>query len=232
MIAGGDVAIGEHPADRKVIRHVHAQRIRIDHAISHMKPMDLADGEQRLGLKLIHLNKCPVLAPAKTLTEERATEFGIDRAQCLKHLDFLRQHRATQANAIELYQQLNEYPAETNPDYQLYNGFISDADKQKMAQLHQLTPEQLAADAPQFSDERLNSLLFLYRARNYPQTLTHAEMSKWQRYCHDKLTLGVDNPARTVEDFTLALENAAESVQTDERKMKVLQALFQFVSAG
>ena len=34
---------------------------------------DLAEGEQRLGLKLIHLNKCPVLHTAKTLTEERAT---------------------------------------------------------------------------------------------------------------------------------------------------------------
>ncbi|PKM19952.1 MAG: exodeoxyribonuclease I [Gammaproteobacteria bacterium HGW-Gammaproteobacteria-15] len=195
------------------------------------KTADLADGEQRLGLKLIHLNKCPVLAPAKTLTEERAAAFGIDRAQCLKHLDFLRQHRATQAKAIELYQQLNEFPAETNPDYQLYNGFISDGDKQKMQQLHQLPPEQLAVSAPVFSDERLNSLLFLYRARNYPASLTDSEQQKWQRYRTDKLMHGVDNPNLTMEDFSLVLENLAHEHASDEQKMKILKSLYLYVQS-
>src|SRR5690606_19850144 len=115
------------------------------------KTADLADGEHRLGLKLVHLNKCPVLAPAKTLTESRAAELGIDRTTCLQHLDWLRQHRICQNKAIELYQQLDEYPTETNPDYQLYSGFISNADKQKMQQLHELPPEQLGSNAPVFA---------------------------------------------------------------------------------
>mgnify|MGYP006199235057 CR=1 FL=1 len=195
------------------------------------KTADLAEGEQRLGLKLIHLNKCPVLAPAKTLTEERAAQFGIDRTQCLKHLDFLRQHRATQAKAIELYQQLNEFPAETNPDYQLYSGFISDSDKQKMALLHQLKPEQLATDAPVFSDERLNNLLFLYRARNYPYSLTDSEQQKWQRYRTDKLMHGVDNPNLTMEDFSLVLENLTHEHASDEQKMKILKSLYLYVQS-
>jgi len=184
-----------------------------------------------LGLKLIHLNKCPVLAPAKTLSEERAAEFGIDRTQCLKHLEFLRHHRDTQAKAIALYQQLNEFPAETNPDYQLYNGFINDGDKQKMQQLHQLSPEQLAIDAPVFSDERLNSLLFLYRARNYPYSLTDSEQQKWQRYRTDKLMHGLDNPNLTMEDFSLALENLAHEHASDEQKMKILKSLYLYVQS-
>ena len=55
-------------------------------------------------------------------------------------------------------------------------------------------------------------------------------MERWRRYCHDKLTLGVDQPALTVEEFTLALENAAQSAENDPRKMQILQALFRFVS--
>jgi exodeoxyribonuclease I len=195
------------------------------------KSADLAEGEQRLGLKLIHLNKCPVLAPAKTLTEERAVELGINRPQCLQHLGWLRQHRVTQSKVVELYQQLDPYPAESNPDYQLYNGFISPADKQKMHQLHQLAPEQLGTSAPVFADERLNNLLFLYRARNYPATLTDSEQQKWQRYRTDKLMHGLDKPNLTMEEFSLVLENLAHEHASDEKKMQVLKALYLYAQS-
>jgi exodeoxyribonuclease-1 len=192
---------------------------------------DLAEGEERLGLKLIHLNKCPVLANAKTLSVERATELGIDRARCLAHLEWFKQHRQVQQKVVELYQQPTDYPKETNPDYQLYNGFSSDADKHKMLQLHQLTPEQLAVNTPQFSDERLNSLLFLYRARNYPQSLNDSEQQKWQRYRTDKLMHGVDNPNLTMEDFSLLLENLTHEHASDEQKMNILKALYLYVQS-
>jgi exodeoxyribonuclease-1 len=193
------------------------------------KTADLAEDEVRPGLKLVHLNKCPVLANAKTLSEARAAELGIDRKACLAHLEWLRQHREVQQKVVAIYQLEQEFKRETNADYLLYQGFTNDTDKALMQKLHQMSAEQLTASGLLFQDDRLNQLLFLFRARNYPQSLTHDEMQKWQRYCHDKLTLGVDNPARTVEEFMLALENAAELVQTDERKMKILQALYQFV---
>ncbi|KKO43960.1 exonuclease I [Arsukibacterium ikkense] len=193
------------------------------------RSVDLAEGEERLGLKLIHLNKCPVLANAKTLSVERATTLGIDRARCLSHLEWFKQHRELQQKVVELYQQTADYPSETNPDYQLYSGFISDGDKQKMLQLHQLSPEQLAANAPVFSDERLNSLLFLYRARNFPLSLSDSEQQKWQRYRTDKLMHGLDNPNLTMEEFSLALENLAHEHASDEQKMKILKALYLYV---
>ncbi|WP_235357305.1 exodeoxyribonuclease I [Arsukibacterium sp. MJ3] len=192
---------------------------------------DLAAGEERLGLKLIHLNKCPVLANAKALSGERATELGIDRARCLAHLEWFKQHRQVQQKVVELYQQPTDYPKETNPDYQLYNGFSSDADQQKMLQLHQLTPEQLAVKAPLFTDERLNSLLFLYRARNYPQSLNDSEQQKWQRYRTDKLMHGVDNPNLTMEDFSLLLENLTHEHASDEQKMNILKALYLYAQS-
>ncbi len=192
---------------------------------------DLAEGEERLGLKLIHLNKCPVLANAKTLTVERATELGIDRARCLQHLEWFKQHRSVQQKAIELYQVPAEHGAETNPDYQLYSGFISDADKHKMQQLHQLSAEQLAVNAPVFSEERLNNLLFLYRARHYPYSLNDSELQKWQRYRTDKLMHGLDNPNLTMEEFSLALENLAHEHASDEQKMKILKALYLYVQS-
>jgi len=195
------------------------------------KTADLADEEQRLGLKLIHLNKCPVLAPAKTLSEERAIELGINRSQCLQHLDWLRQHRIAQTKALELYQELESYPAESNPDYQLYSSFISNADKLKMQQLHDIKPEDLGISAPVFSDDRLNNLLFLYRARNYPTSLTDSEQQKWQRYRIDKLMHGLDKPNLTMEEFSLALENLAHEHASDEKKMNILKSLYLYVQS-
>jgi exodeoxyribonuclease I len=195
------------------------------------KTSDLADDEPRPGLKLVHLNKCPVLANAKTLTEGRATELGIDRKTCLANLEWLKQNRQLQQKVVELYRTGNEFKAETNPDYQLYQGFTSDQDKQLMQRLHQLSPEALQGSEIQFQDDRLNQLLFRFRARNYPHSLTHDEMEKWRRYCHDKLTFGVDQPALTYEEFTLALESSAESQQNDPKKIQILQALYRFVTA-
>lgn len=195
------------------------------------KSSDLAEGEQRLGLKLIHLNKCPVLANAKTLSAERAAELGIDRNQCLQNLEWLRQHRQCQQTVVELYQQEHEFNAETNPDYQLYSGFISDADKQKMQQLHQLDPANLLADSLIFSEDRLNRLYFLFRARNYPLTLNDNELQKWQRYRTDKLMHGVDDPNLTLEQFSLILENLAHEHSNDEQKIAILKALYRYAEA-
>ena len=194
------------------------------------KTADLAEGEQRLGLKLLHLNKCPVIANAKTLTVERATELGIDRSTCLRHLEWFKQHREVQQKVLALYEQQEEFAAETNPDYQLYTGFINEADKQKMQLLHQQDPLLLAAEPPVFNDERLNRLLFLYRARNYPLTLTDSELQKWQRYRTDKLMQGVDNPNLTFEQFSLALENLAHQHSDDERKLAILKALYHYAT--
>ncbi len=194
------------------------------------KTTDLAEGEARPGLKLVHLNKCPVLAPAKTLTQERAAELGIDRQQCLEHLEFIKANRQIQQIATAIYQQEQEFVAEKNPDYALYQGFISDYDRQLMTQIHQLTPEQLATFSPCFQDDRLNQLYFRFRARNYPQTLTHDELKKWRLYCQDKLQHGVDNPSLRADEFMVALENCVEAIGTDERKMAILKALYKFVA--
>jgi len=195
------------------------------------KTADLAVGEQRLGLKLVHLNKCPVLANAKTLSVERAEVLGIDRENCLKNLEWLRQHRELQQKVVELYQETDDFVIDSNPDYQLYAGFIGDVDKLKMQQLHQLAPEMLSTESLVFTEERLNRLLFLYRARNYPLTLTDAEMQKWQRYRTDKLMHGVDNPNLTLEQFSLALENLAEQHSGDESKLAILKALYHYAES-
>ena len=193
------------------------------------KTSDLAPGEQRIGLKLVHLNKCPVLAPAKTLSQERAAELGIDRTECLRNLEFIKQHRQLQSKVVEIYQQQHVAENTSNPDYALYHGFFSESDRHLMQQMHQILPEHLSAFAPLFQDDRLNQLFFRFRARNYPQTLTYDEQQKWRRYCHDKLMMGEDSPSLKADEFMLALENSLEIHQNDPKKKYILQSLYKFV---
>lgn len=195
------------------------------------KAGDLADDELRPAIKLVHLNKCPVLAPAKTLSAERASELGINRADCLRHLEILRSNQvAISALLLEIYQQSEPAQSAHNPDFSLYQGFISDHDRRLLPQVHQLPPQQLAVAPPIFQDDRLNQLMFRFRARNYPESLSHTELTQWQRYCKDQLQFGTEQPARTLDDFVLQLESCAELKQDDARAMGLLRQLFSYIS--
>ena len=107
------------------------------------KSSELAGNESRPALKLVHLNKCPILAPAKTLSAERAEQLGIDRTQCLQHLEQLRQQRELMLRLVhDIYQAESTSEPSQCPDYSLYQGFISDQDRRLLPQIHQLSPQQ------------------------------------------------------------------------------------------
>jgi exodeoxyribonuclease-1 len=75
-----------------------------------------------------------------------------------------------------------------DPEWQLYSGgFFSAQDKALMQTLQQAAPEQLAALAERFSDPRLPDMLFRYRARNYPDSLSSQEQQQWHHYCTERL---------------------------------------------
>ena len=56
-----------------------------------------------IGIKLVHINKCPVLAPAASLSESRADELGLDRARCRQSLDTLRRHPEIREKLLAVY---------------------------------------------------------------------------------------------------------------------------------
>ncbi|WP_018694265.1 exodeoxyribonuclease I [Algicola sagamiensis] len=194
-------------------------------------PMDeLPDPEERIGLKLVHINKCPVLAPAKTLLPENAQRLGIDRERCLKHLQVLQAHSQIREIVAQVYQQQKDYPATENVDYQLYDGFFSPADKEQMERIRNCPPEALGQLTLDFTDPRLEKLFLRYKARNYPGTLTIEESNVWQAYRKAKLMDGEDSPNLTMADFTMELENLVHEYESDAHKMGILKALFQYAS--
>ncbi len=185
---------------------------------------DLAPDEQPIPIKLVHINKCPVLAPAKTLTADNAQRIGIDREQCLKNLALIKQHPEIRQKLVELYHLETDYAFDSNVDTQLYNGFFSPADRTSMDIIRQTEPEKLAGLELNVKDERIKPLLFRYRARHFAWTLSEAEQRQWQDHCRDYFE-------SNIEAYMLNLENLVHEHESDAQKIDLLKSVYQYVQS-
>lgn len=160
---------------------------------------ELPEGVERLHLKTVHLNKCPVLAPLKVLQTPDCERLGIDLKRCEQHLDALRHapDLATKVQAI-VGQSERETPI-IDPDLMLYSGFLGDRDRATLDRLRRMPPEELSRARPSFDDQRLPELLFRYRARNYPDTLSPEETARWETFRRERLS------AQVCEDYAARL---------------------------
>ena len=137
----------------------------------------------------MHVNKCPVLVPANALSPERAQVFGLDQEICRQRFMTLQSTPELREKLEKVYQLGSEDTQFDNsdPEQALYNGFISRRDKQTLAHLHTLSPEDLVTAQPRFDDERLPTLFERFKARNHFELLNEAEQKAWQNYCQDKM---------------------------------------------
>ncbi|MGV2859264.1 exodeoxyribonuclease I, partial [Serratia odorifera] len=173
-------------------------------------------------IKLVHINKCPVLAPAKTLLPENADRLGIDRQACLNNLQILRQHPQVREKVVALYADAEPFAASDDVDARLYDGFFSDADKAAMKIIQQTKPQNLPALDLTFNDDRMQELLFRFRARNYPNTLDDGEQRRWLQHRQTALS------AEKVQSYVLQLEALYNLHEADSAKLALLKSLFDY----
>lgn len=182
-------------------------------------------GIERLPIKTIHINKSPiVISQLKVLSPQVASRWGIDVDRCLRHAEIASQmHLPT-----DLWAEVFAYPASSQPvdvDEDLYGGFVSNMDRRLLDQLRALTPEALATQAIRFQDPRLGELLFRYRARNFPETLTEAEAERWLQHRVERLHHGAGGH-QPLAEYLDHLDRLHESA--DERGQTILGALYDY----
>ncbi|WP_430008920.1 exodeoxyribonuclease I [Methylophaga lonarensis] len=185
---------------------------------------ELPEHASRPALKTLHINKCPVVVPLNTLTDEAAERLQIDLAQQQAHAQFLRQNIAAIRSKIQQIFSKPSYNDVLDPDASLYSGgFISDSDKNLMNKVREAGPAQLADLQLPFNDARLPELLFRYRARNWPEAMSSEEQQHWQQYCYQALS----QPVAGKLGFDAFFQALAESRQADltEQQQSVLTAL-------
>lgn len=187
------------------------------------KTEDLELDESRIPLKLVHINKCPILAPIKTLLPENANRFAINIEECLnKQQKLLQNQILLQDKMRDLFSLSHDYPISTDVDAQIYNGFLNNQDKLHCETV-QTTPVQLLDSLSlKFEDSRLSTLFFRYKARNFPQILKHHEELIWKDYCRDKLN------THKIQDYILTLELLAETYIQQPEKLALLKQLYHY----
>lgn len=186
--------------------------------------IDLPEGVERISLKTIHLNKCPVLAPLNTLNEEAQERLGIDLQQQLGHIAPLQNHPHL-AEKVTRAHQLHSFPEESDPDKMIYSGFFGDIDRELMARIHSLSPHELATEDTVFQDHRLGEMLFRYRARNWPESLTEQEQQRWQRFCQHRIMDSDGGGTIHYKEYMRQLSTLAETHANNPEKLRVLEQL-------
>lgn len=185
---------------------------------------ELPEGVTRPALKTLHINKCPVIVPENTLNDAAANRLQIDREQHYQHLEMLNA-------AGDLTQKINDiftapdYETVDDPDVSLYGGgFFSGGDKRKMELIRSAEPEHLKTMSIPFDDQRLPEMLFRYRARNWPESLSEEENEQWQQYRQQRLTGDDNGKVLSFNQFFETIKQS-QSEDLDQKQQQVLQDL-------
>lgn len=185
-------------------------------------PKAQRDNDTAVPIKLVHLNKCPVLAQANTLRPEDAERLGIDRRRCFTNLKTLQGTPQVREKVVSLFADAEPFVPSQNVDAQLYNGFFSDADRAAMKIVLQTALQNLSALDISFVDPRIEKLLFNYRARNYPGTLNDKEQQRWLQHRRDTLT------PEFLQRWGQELEMLYNQYEGDSAGISLIQALYQY----
>lgn len=192
---------------------------------------DLPEGVSRIPLKQIHINKCPVIVPLKTMDASAAERLNIDVETCQHHRELILQHiDEFAAKTTEIFLQ-SDFPEVSDPDGQLYSGgFFSREDSQRMDTVRNTPVDELSELHVNFDDARLDEMLFRFRARNYPETLNQEERQRWHDYRQDKFT----NPAtshRTMNQLLAEIEKIQHAPDTVGSQLVVLEDLLDYTNS-
>lgn len=187
---------------------------------------ELGEGETRPGIKTVHINRSPMLVTPKLLDQATAERLGIDVNLC-------RDHRARLQTVPDLAPRLQgiyahrQLPAIEDPDRMLYSGgFFSDADRREMDRLRAASTEQLAGESFVFEDSRVAEMLFRYRARNFPDSLSPEEQAQWEEHRFQYLTDPEAGASITLEEFHETIE--ALQADASPEHQQVLEQLLEY----
>lgn len=181
------------------------------------------DNAPQIALKLVHANRCPILAPANMLSAEEAAKFNIDGNVCRQHLALLRNEIGLSEKLRLIYQQ----PLESilDPDLALYSGgFFSPHDRKLMDKVRAADADTLTHIDLPFQDSRLEEMVLRYKARNYPFTLREDEQLRWEEYRSHKLLSGEDG-FLSFDQFYAELNRIGTASGTTQDQLHILEEL-------
>lgn len=199
-----------------------AARIR---ELLYTRSEDLPPGMARIPLKEIKANKCPMIAPAALLTPAIAERVGIDLATCQRNAERLLAAPGLPATLREVYAIPREPGEPRDPEAALYEGFLDDRDKALFPAIRAAGEQELREHRFLFRDQRLTTLLFRYRARHFPGSLSAEERVEWQEHVARRRHGPARHGLLDYAGFTAAIEEARSKHTGDAARVQLLDEL-------
>lgn len=190
---------------------------------------ELPEGAERVPLKVVHLNRSPMLTTPRMVDERVEERLQLDKARCEQNWQQLRsvlqdQQLIDKVQAVFAGAQ-GGFPVSTDPEQSLYHGFLNDRDKATLADVRDADAETLAAHSFSFHDQRLPELLFRYRARNFPESLTAEEEAQWDEFRQQRFTDAAAGAGITVAEFRERLVQLQQAPDLRPEQQQILQQL-------
>lgn len=187
---------------------------------------DLPDGIERIPLKALHTNHVPMVAPAATLQGVDCKRIGLDPQRCMENA--ARLTGALHSVRNKVMEVFKPYPpgGDNNPDHMIYSGgFFSSSDRRLMDKIRMTEPAGLTKSQWAFQDSRLTEMLFRYRARNFPDSLTPSEQKRWHTQRLQRLLRPEDARQLNPETFAAEISAARKAGKEDGRAQNILDQL-------
>lgn len=196
-----------------------------------LSPEQLADkwrwkkdsNEPRLPVKKLQYNRCPAVAPLGVLDEASQERLKINLEAAQKNLRTFRNmpdFAERLCAADELLQKKHQtalLTTDKDVDACIYDGFFGEQDKTAMSVVRAAKPEELGSLGLKFQDSRLEALLPLYKARNYPKLLAPEERQEWEKFRARKLFAG-GKDSKFAKYLARLQEAAARSGLTNQQE--------------
>lgn len=174
------------------------------------------DPGPRLPVKQLKFNRCPAVAPLSVLDGASQTRLDLSAQVYTKNLKALQGIQdAFVPKVVEAFRILDKKRQvqfdgmEQGVDGQLYDGFFDRQNAPAMREVRTATEQTISSLDIIFQDSRLTSLLPLYKARNYPKSLSGEEREQWEEFRVSYL-LGGGSESRAARFFARLAELAAQ----------------------
>lgn len=167
-------------------------------------------------IKELSINKCPAVAPLGVLDSASEVRISLSRTEAMKHYHQLNSQAGLIKRLTRAWCKRPAFPPAGDVEGKLYDSFTPKSDQTKIRLVAAADSTGLADLHPNFTDERLDELLFRYKARQYPASLSESEEERWRKFRRVKLE-------RELPAYLSELSKLASSLAADQFILEELQ---------
>ncbi|XBC37641.1 MAG: exodeoxyribonuclease I [Buchnera aphidicola (Meitanaphis microgallis)] len=173
------------------------------------------------GIILVHINRCPMLAPVDVVNSENMIYLGIDYVMCKENLLLIRNSTFLKKKLEIINSDISKSNFE-NVDLQMYDAFFDSSEKRLIRVIHQLLKRRVFNRNLFISSKRIRSLLIRCIARNYPCMLNEKEKCIWKKHCNAIIN------KKSIYEYTKNILNLLELHKNNFKNVLLLRDLLKY----